>query len=35
MKNQNVNIDIGYLEFGYPIMVQSGGTYNLKMGAAC
>ena len=32
-KNQSRNIDTGYLEFGTPIMVQSGGTYNLKIGA--
>ena len=35
LKNQGKNIDTGYLEFGYPIMVQSGGVYNLKMGASC
>ena len=28
-------METGYLEFGCPIMVQSGGTYNLKIGADC
>ena len=31
-KLQGKEIDQTFLEFGYPINVQSGGNYNLKMG---
>lgn len=32
-RNKGVAIDTSLLEFGYPVSIQSGGVYNLKIGA--